>query len=213
MEDMDAVKKFRKKFNLVSSHLNEKTRRIWAATEAKIYGYGGITILSSATGLSRDTISLGLKELKSKKKVDLDRIRKLGAGRKRLVETDTTILSDLEKILEPATRGDPESVLRWTCKSTKKLANELNKNGYRVSDRKICDLLSDLGYSLQANRKTNEGKSHPDRDAQFLYIYEKVKNFQRAKQPVISVDTKKKNSLGTIKTREKNGTLNKNQLM
>jgi transposase len=171
MKNMDIVKKFRKKFNLVSSHLNEKTRRIWAATEAKIYGYGGITILSEATGLSRDTISLGLKELKSKKKIDIDRIRKLGAGRKKLVDIDKTILKDLEALLEPATRGDPESVLRWTCKSTKQLANELNKKGYRISDRKVCDLLSDLGYSLQANRKTNEGKSHPDRDAQFLYIY------------------------------------------
>lgn len=112
MKNMDVIKKFRRKFNLVSSHLNEKTRRIWAATEARIYGYGGITILSQATGLSRDTISLGLKELKSKKKIDIDRVRKLGAGRKRIVEIDETLLSDLEAILEPATRGDPESVLR-----------------------------------------------------------------------------------------------------
>jgi transposase len=203
MKNMDVVEKFRKKFKLVSPHLNEKTRRIWTATEAKIYGYGGITILSEATGLSRDTISFGLKELKSKNKIDIDRIRKSGAGRKKLVDIDKTILNDLEALLEPATRGDPESVLRWTCKSTKQLANELNKKGYRISDRKICDLLSDLGYSLQANRKTNEGKNHPDRDAQFLYIYKKVKNFQRAKQPVISVDTKKKELVGNYKNQGK----------
>lgn len=203
MKNMDVVEKFRKKFKLVYPHLNEKTCRIWAATEANIYGYGGITILSEATGLSRDTISFGLKELKSKNKIDIDRIRKPGAGRKKLVDIDKTILNDLEALLEPATRGDPESVLRWTCKSTKQLANELNKKGYRVSDRKICDLLSDLGYSLQANRKKNEGKNHPDRDAQFLYIYKKVKNFQRAKQPVISVDTKKKELIGNYKNQGK----------
>jgi transposase len=203
MKNTDVIKKFKKKFNLVSLHLNEKTRRIWAAIEAKTFGRGGISILSAATNLSRSTIHIGLKELKSKIKIDIEKIRNPGGGRKKLIEKDKTLLSDLEAILEPATRGDPESVLRWTCKSTKQLANELNKKGYRVSDRKICDLLSDLGYSLQANRKTNEGKSHPDRDAQFLYIYKKVKSFQRAKQPVISVDTKKKELVGNYKNQGK----------
>ena len=203
MKNTDIIKQFRKKFNLVSLHLNEKTRRLWAATEAKTFGRGGVTILAAATNLSRSTIHLGIKELESKKKVNAEEIRKSGGGRKKLIEKDKTLLSDLEKILEPATRGDPESVLRWTCKSTKQLASELNKKGYRVSDRKICDLLSDLGYSLQANRKKNEGKSHPDRDAQFLYIYEKVKKFQRTKQPIISVDTKKKELVGNYKNQGK----------
>lgn len=203
MKHTDLVKKIKKKFDLASPHLNERTRRIWAAIEAKALGHGGISILSSATNLSRSTIHLGLDELKSKRKIDVEKIRKPGGGRKKIIEKDKTILGDLEAILEPATRGDPESVLRWTCKSTKQLANELNKKGYRVSDRKICDLLSDLGYSLQANRKTNEGNSHPDRDAQFLYIYKKVKNFQSSKQPVISVDTKKKELVGNHKNQGK----------
>jgi len=203
MKHTDLVKEIKKKFNLASPHLNERTRRIWAAIEAKALGHGGITILSSATNLSRSTIHLGLDELKSKRKIDVEKIRKPGGGRKKIIEKDKTILGDLEAILEPATRGDPESILRWTCKSTKQLANELNKKGYRVSDRKICDLLSDLGYSLQANRKTNEGKNHPDRDAQFLYIYKKVKNFQSSKQPVISVDTKKKELVGNHKNQGK----------
>jgi transposase len=203
MKNKDVVKKIKKKFDLVSLHLNERTRRIWAAIEAKAMGRGGVTILSAATNLSRSTIHIGLDELKSKKRVDVEKIRRPGGGRKKITEKDKTLLNDLEAILEPATRGDPESVLRWTCKSTKQLASELNKKGYRVSDRKICDLLSDLGYSLQANRKTNEGKSHPDRDAQFLYIYKKVKNFQRAQQPVISVDTKKKELVGNFKNQGK----------
>jgi transposase len=196
---MDAIKKLGKKYNLVSSHLSEKTRRIWAATEAKIFGYGGVTMLSIATGLSRSTIYLGLKDLKSKKQIDPDKIRKSGGGRKKITDKDKNILKDVENILEPATRGDPESVLKWTCKSTRNLAEELNKHGHRVSDRKICDLLSELGYSLQSNRKTKEGKNHPDRDAQFLYIYRKVKRFQYADQPIISVDTKKKEMVGNYK--------------
>lgn len=203
MKDTDVIKKFKKKFNLVSSHLNEKTRRIWAATEAKMLGRGGVTVLSAATNLSRSTIYLGMKDLKSKRKVSVDEIRKSGGGRKKLIDKDKTILKDLEALLEPATRGDPESVLRWTCKSTKQLANELNKKGYRVSDRKVCDLLSELGYSLQANRKTKEGSSHPDRDDQFLFIYKKAKSFQQAKQPIISVDTKKKELVGSYKNQGK----------
>ncbi len=129
--------------------------------------------------------------------------RRTGGGRKKLIDKDPKLLADLEKILEPSVRGDPESALRWTCKSTRHLANELNKNGHRVSDRKICDLLSDLGYSLQANFKTKEGKDHPDRDKQFLYIYKKVKSFQREKQPIISVDTKKKELIGNHKNNGK----------
>ena len=202
MISTDAIKYFKKKLSFVIDHLNERTLRIWAATEAKMFGHGGVTALSIVTGLSRATIHRGLKDIKSKKNY-IDAVRRPGGGRKKIIETDKTILSALEALLEPATRGDPESVLRWTCKSTRQLANELNKKGYRVSDRKICDLLSDLGCSLQANRKTNEGKSHPDRDDQFLFIYKKVKNFQRAKQPVVSVDTKKKELVGTYKNQGK----------
>ena len=198
MKNAAIIKKFTKKYKMVSAHLNERTRRIWAATEAKMLGYGGVSILSEVTGLSRTTIHTGLKDL-NQKSIDVDKVRKTGGGRKKITETDQTILTDLEAILEPATRGDPESALRWTCKSTRKLAGELNKKRYRVSDRKICDLLSELGYSLQANRKTNEGNSHPDRDDQFLYIYKKVKNFQKAQQPIISVDTKKKEIIGNYK--------------
>ena len=202
MKNTAIIKKFIKKYKMISAHLNERTRRIWAASEAKMLGYGGVSILSEVTGLSRTTVHAGLNDL-NQKSIDVDRVRKTGGGRKKITETDEGILRDLEGILEPATRGDPESALRWTCKSTRKLASELNKKGYRVSDRKICDLLSELGYSLQANRKTNEGNSHPDRDDQFLYIYKKVKSFQKAQQPIISVDTKKKEIVGNYKNQGK----------
>ncbi len=202
MKNTAIIKKFIKKYKMISAHLNERTRRIWAASEAKMLGYGGVSILSEVTGLSRTTVHAGLNDL-NKKSIDVERVRKTGGGRKKITETDQAILGDLEAILEPATRGDPESALRWTCKSTRKLASELNKKGYRVSDRKICDLLSELGYSLQANRKTNEGNSHPDRDDQFLYIYKKVKSFQKAQQPIISVDTKKKEIVGNYKNQGK----------
>lgn len=196
---MDVIKKLKKKYKLVSLHLNERTRRIWVATEAKMLGQGGVAILSAATGISRPTIYLGLEEIKLRKVIGPEKIRKSGGGRKKLIYKDKALLSDLENLLEPDTRGDPESILRWTCKSTRNLANELNKNGHRISDRKICDLLSELGYSLQANRKTKEGSSHPDRDKQFLYIYRKAKRLQYANQPIISVDTKKKEIIGNYK--------------
>ena len=202
MINTDAIKFFKKKFSFVRDHLNERTLRIWSATEAKMFGHGGVTALSKVTGLSRATIHRGLKDLKSKK-IPIENIRKPGAGRKKLIVTDENILGDLEALLEPATRGDPESILLWTCKSTRQLAKELNKNGYRISDRKICDLLSDLGYSLQANNKTQEGASHPDRNDQFSYIYNTVKNFQKSGQPIISVDTKKKEMIGNYKNNGK----------
>jgi hypothetical protein len=196
------IKFFKKKFAFVRNHLNERTLRIWSATEAKMFGYGGITALSKVTGLSRATIHRGLKDLKSKK-IPIENIRRAGAGRKKIIETDETILGDLEALLEPTTRGDPESTLLWTCKSTRQLANELNKSGHRISNRKICDLLSDLGYSLQANNKTQEGTNHPDRNEQFLYIYNNVKDFQKSDQPIISVDTKKKEMIGNYKNNGK----------
>ena len=203
MKDKEVILNLSEKYKLISEHLNERTRRIWAATEAKSLGHGGVSAVSEATGIARVTIHAGINELNSTNKLKADRIRNYGGGRKKLTDKDPQILSDLEKILEPSVRGDPESSLRWTCKSTRHLAEELNKNGYRVSDRKICELLSDLGYSLQANFKTNEGKDHPDRDDQFVFIYEKVKSFQRDKQPVISVDTKKKELIGNYKNNGK----------
>lgn len=194
------VKNLKQKYELISGHLNERTRRIWAASEAKLLGHGGVSALAKATGLSRVTIHSGLAELESQKDILAPgSVRCSGGGRKKITDIDSKLLSDLEKLLEPSVRGDPESSLRWTCKSTRHLAAELNKNGYRVSDRKICDLLSDLGYSLQANFKTKEGNEHPDRDKQFLHIYRKVKRFQNRKQPVISVDTKKKELVGNYK--------------
>lgn len=199
MNNKDIILNLREKYKLISVHLNERTRRIWSASEAKSFGHGGVSVVSEATGIARVTIHAGINELNNKRKLEPERIRKYGGGRKRLTDKDPEILADLERILEPSIRGDPESSLRWTCKSTRNLADEINKNGYRVSDRKICDLLAELGYSLQANFKTNEGKDHPDRDDQFLYIYKKVKLFQREKQPVISVDTKKKELIGNYK--------------
>ena len=202
MISTDAVKNFKKKLTFVRNHLNEKTLRIWAATEAKMFGHGGVSALSKVTGLSRATIHRGFKDLKSKK-IPIENIRRSGGGRKKITVTDETILGDLEALLEPATRGDPESTLLWTCKSTRQIAKELNKNGHRISDRKICDLLSDLGYSLQANNKTKEGANHPDRNDQFLYIYNNVKKFQKLNQPIISVDTKKKEMVGNYKNNGK----------
>ena len=201
---MEVIINLQIKYELISKHLNERTRRIWSASEAKSLGHGGVAAVSKVTGLARSTIHVGIRELNNEnKELAPEKIRQYGGGRKRLTDKDPTLLSDLESILEPSVRGDPETVLRWTCKSTRNLAKELNKNGYRVSDRKICELLSDLGYSLQSNFKTNEGKDHPDRDEQFLYIYKKVKSFQREKQPVISVDTKKKELIGNYKNNGK----------
>jgi hypothetical protein len=200
MNNKDIILKLRKKYKLISVHLNERTRRIWTAAEAKSFGHGGVPVVSEATGIARVTIHAGINKLNNKSKLEPERIRKYGDGRKKLTDKDPEMRGDLERILEPSIRGDPESSFRWICKSTRNLADELNKNGYRVGDRKNCDLFAELGYRLQANFKTNAGKDHPDRDGQFLYVYKKVKLFQREKQPVISVDTKKKELIGNYKT-------------
>jgi len=200
MINKDVINKLKNKYELISNHLNERSRRIWAASEAQLLGHGGVAAVSKATGLSRVTINFGLNELQNKAlSFSPEKIRRNGGGRKKLIDKDPKLLDDLEKLLEPSVRGDPESALRWTCKSTRHLAEELNKKGYRVSYRKICDLLSDLGYSLQSNFKTKEGSQHPDRDKQFLHIYRKVKLFQNKGDPVISVDAKKKELIGSYK--------------
>lgn len=191
------------KYNALRTLFDERSRRLWAAVEAQSLPYGGISAVSFATGLSRSTILAGMKELKNKqqstKSSESKRIRRQDGGRKRLTTLDVSLAYDLEYLVEPLTRGDPESPLRWTCKSTRKLAEELNKNGHRVGDRKVADLLHALHYSLQANVKTREGSHHVDRNAQFEYINTLTTTFQKNRQPVISVDTKKKELVGAFK--------------
>jgi hypothetical protein len=194
--DNETLKSIRDKYQSLLPYLNEKTRRIWAAIEAMSLGWGGVTLLSKATGLSRTTINSGIRELSESSvtpsEKDFSRIRREGGGRKLLEENDGMLLSDLESLIEPMTLGDPESPLKWTSKSVAKLANELNRGGHRISSKSVYNLLEYLGYSLQSNRKTRDGSSGQDRDEQFLHIASSVKSFQAANEPVISVDTKKK---------------------
>jgi transposase len=186
-----------KKYNLLKPFLDEKSKRLFAAAEA--LSLGNISLVSRAMDISEETIKKGCNELESGETLSDDKIRAPGGGRKKSVEKDPTLLSDLETLIEPTSRGDPESPLRWTSKSTRKLAEELKKIGHKVSHSRVADMLRILGYSLQANKKTLEGTSHPDRDQQFNYINEKCKEFQTENQPVISVDTKKKEYIGNFK--------------
>lgn len=188
----------RAKYEVLKSELDERSRRLWAATEALSLGHGGVVTVARATGLAQSTIRLGKKELgRSSKSTDGERrIRRRGAGRKDLRSQDQTLLEDLDALVEPTTRGDPMSPLRWTCKSTRRLAKELHQQGHAVSHRKVGQLLQSLNYSLQGTRKTREGRSHPDRNAQFAYINACIKDFQKQAQPVVSVDTKKKELIG-----------------
>jgi transposase len=187
------------RFQLLSPFLNERTRRLTAAAEAAAIGRGGISFVSRATGVSRRAIQAGLAQLRSPETYDRERIRRAGGGRPKTVAHDTTLRSDLERLIDPVTRGDPESPLRWTCKSVRKLAEELRGLGHATSHRMVAELLHELGYSLQANRKTFEGKSHPDRNAQFEYINARVQAALKAGEPVISVDAKKKELVGDFK--------------
>ena len=176
--------------------------RQWAAAEARDVGWGGISLVARATGLSRPTIMAGLKDLELSAKsrlVAAARVRSPGGGRRTLTQSDPGLLEALERLIDPATRGDPVSPLRWTCKSTAKLAEELTRQKHPVTDRTVAMLLKQSGYSLQANRKTREGSSHPDRNAQFEYINRQVRAFQKRQQPVVSVDTKKKELVGEFK--------------
>jgi transposase len=192
------------KFAPLEPFLDERTRRLWAAVEARTLGRGGILRVAEATGLSRATIRAGLRELARPRDPELqqgssERLRRPGGGRRSLLESDPQLLQDLERLVDPVTRGDPMSPLRWTCKSAARLADELQAQGYAVSERTVNRLLHELGYSLQANRKTLEGCHHPDRDAQFQYISRRVKTFQRQGHPVVSVDTKKKELVGQFR--------------
>jgi len=189
----------RTKYELLKPALNERARRLWAATEAMALGHGGIAAVVQATGISRPTISRGLKELKGGAAMEPERTRRAGGGRKSNVEKDPTLLVDLDALVEPTTSGAPDAPLRWTSKSVRNLAAELQAMGHEASHQLVANLLTGLNYSLQANRKTREGPPHPDRDAQFRHISETVRRFQEAGQPAISVDTKKKELVGDFK--------------
>jgi transposase len=194
--DTDLIKQ---RFTSLEPFLDERLRRLHAAAEAKAVGYGGVSAVARATGVSRRAIALGLQELAEPAAASVKRIRQPGGGRKRTVAKDATLLHDLAQLVEPVSRGDPESPLRWTCKSVRKLADELNRQGHQVSHRVVAELLQELGFSLQANRKMREGASHPDRNAQFEHINAQVQAYQSAGQPVISVDPKKKELIGDFK--------------
>jgi len=194
----------REKYSKINFCLNEKSRRIWAATEASSLGWGGTSIVSKATGISRTTITKALKEIsqfssQNENNPTVKCIRATGGGRKKLTDKYPNLLTDLELLVDPVTRGDPESPLLWSSKSSYKLADELKQKGYEITQRTVCDLLDNLGYTLQANKKVKEGSHSPDRNKQFKYISNKVKLFQKQEQPVISVDTKKKEKIGNFK--------------
>jgi len=183
---------FLKKFNSISPFLNERTLRVWCATEANNLGWGGISFVSSITDVSIARIRRGLKEILDESKLEKNKIRREGGGRKKITEKYPLILKKVENLVEASTRGDPESLLKWTSKSSYKITEELGKHNIKISQRTTCNILSQLDYSLQSNKKTKEGKDHPDRDAQFKYINKKAKDFQKENCPVISVDAKKK---------------------
>ena len=193
------TKTLRAKYRALSPTLTERSRRIWAATEARALGRGGITLVERASGISRSTISRGLRELESEEVLDPERTRRPGGGRKRTTEKDPRLLADLEALVAPTASGDPDSPLRWTSKSVRHLAEQLQAMGHATSHTLVAELLHDSGFSLQANRKTREGPQHPDRDAQFRYINDQVRRFQDRGQPAISVDTKKKELVGDFK--------------
>jgi transposase len=190
-----------RRFTLIEGHLDERLRRLVAAAEAKAVGVGGVSMVARATGVSRRVIRAGMKELTARPAPpgSRPRIRRPGGGRKRTVDTDPTLRKDLERLIEPTSRGDPESPLQWTCKSVRRLAAELQRQGHTTSHRMVADLLHELDYSLQGNAKTLEGASHPDRNAQFEYINTRVRQYLARRDPVISVDTKKKELVGRFK--------------
>ena len=189
----------RGKFRGLAPVLTERSRRMWAATEARALGHGGIALVELATGVSRSTIQRGLRELEAGELFDVSRERRPGGGRKPAQEKDATLLADLDALVEPTASGDPESPLRWTAKSVRALSKALHALGHEVSHTTVAELLHELGYSLQANQKTREGPQHPDRDAQFRYINDQARRFQKRAQPTISVATKKKELVGDFK--------------
>lgn len=202
MQDAKVIARIRRKFRALQPEMDERMRRQWAASEARELGWGGVSLVAAATGLSRPTITVGRRELElppKQRATEAMRVRRPGGGRRPLSETDPGLLSALESLIEPTTRGDPESPLRWTCKSTRRLADELTRQNHPVSPGTVATLLHEAGYSLQANRKTREGGTHPDRNVQFEYINASVLRFLKRGQPAISVDTKKKELVGDFK--------------
>ena len=196
---MPAADDISDKYRVLKDALNERTRRLWAATEAVAMGRGGITTLAKITGLTRATVTRGVRDAADPNPLDPARIRKPGGGRKRKSTLDPTLVPTLECLVEPHSRGDPESPLRWTCKSTRLLAKELQRKGHQVSHSLVAQLLHECGYRLQANQKTREGSRHPDRNAQFEHINQTVMDRIASAQPVVSVDTKKKELVGDFK--------------
>jgi hypothetical protein len=203
MADAAVVQWVREKYDALSAMFNERSRRLWAATEARSLGRGGVAAVMAATGMSSATVYKGLRELDAAamggEVLPPERIRNPGGGRKRARDEQPGLTEALAGLVEPTARGDPEAPLRWTCKSTSKLAAELQRQGFQVGPRTVAKELKAQEFSLQANRKTREGESHPDRNAQFAYINEQVLRFQRRGQPAISVDTKKKELVGDFK--------------
>jgi len=202
-EKAQTVRAIQSKFDALCDQLDERQRRLWAGTEARVIGPRGITWVAEATGLSRTTVRAGVKELSRKRtrkeSRERQRVRLPGGGRKPLTDDDPRLAKALDELIEPTTRGDPESPLRWTCKSTRNLAAELTAQNHPVSHETVAQILKAQKYSLQGNRKTLEGNQHPDRNAQFEYIYRQVKSAQRRKQPTVSVDSKKKEKIGPFK--------------
>ncbi len=195
------VEAIRRKYEVLRAEFDERTRRLWAASESMVLGHGGVAAVAKATGLAESTIRCGRRELRqadvpSARRPVSRRVRQPGGGRKSVAEQDTALVAALEGLVEPATRGDPMSPLRWTCKSTRKLAEELTSQGHPVSHTTVAQVLEALGYSLQGTRKTQEGCVHPDRNAQFEHINHQVTAFQQRGQPVVSVDAKKKELVG-----------------
>jgi transposase len=190
----------RDKYTDLECVLNERTRRLWAATEAKALGRGGQSLIAQVTRMARSTIYHGLQELRQDAEIaPADRVRRPGGGRKSLLYHQPRLLAALEALVESTSRGDPELPLRWTCKSVRQLTTEWQEPGYRIGRQKVSELLAHLGYSLQANSKTKEGASHPDRNARCEHISAQVQAFQERNQPVVSVDTKKKERVGDFK--------------
>ena len=193
------LKTLRTKYRMVAPALTERSRRLWAAAEARALGHGGIALVVRATGVSRSTIQRGLREADAGTTVPAGRVRQAGAGRPRLAVTDPTLQADLEALIDPSTAGEPDSPLRWTTRSTRSLAEALRGLGHAVSHTVVAELLHALGFSLQANQKQREGTQHPDRDAQFRYISQQVARCLRQRTPALSVDTKKKELVGDFK--------------
>jgi hypothetical protein len=196
--EVDVVEALRAKFEAVLPHLDERQQRLVMAGEARALGHGGIAVVARATGASRSRISQGVAELEAGE-VPLGRVRRVGGGRKPVTATDPALLAALLALVEPTRRGDPESPLCWTTASTRKLAEQLTAAGHPVGPDTVAKLLREQGFSLQANAKTIEGAQHPDRDAQFGYLNEQAREHLDAGEPVISVDTKKKELVGPFK--------------